>query len=246
MYVSYKLELLILFPPNYMVYYSSSHLKILHFIHQLAFLHPPPPLQYIDSSSPSAYLINRIPTILNGGFSPYEKFFGIRPNNSEHKVFRCACLVLLLKNEWTRLTTRSALCVFFGYGIDQNGYRCYDPIAKKLRISRHVASWSIFHFIVFLPPHLLFLKKMFLRTIPFLVQLLHLFRNSNTFQMREPSPFVFLSLLLCQRIFNLHLRWCKMKLPLCLIPLLSLKMSILHLHQLYTSIFLILAILPLG
>lgn len=97
-------------------------------------------------------------------------------------------------------------------------------------------SWSIFHFIVFMPPHLLFLQKMFLCTIPFLVQLLHLVRNSNTFQMREPSPFVFLSLLLCQRIFNLHLHWCKMKLPLCLIPLLSLKMSILHLHQLNTSI----------
>ena len=33
----------------------------------------------------------------------------------------------------------SQLCCFLGYRIEQKGYRCYDPIAKPLKISCHVA-----------------------------------------------------------------------------------------------------------
>ncbi|KAK2966733.1 hypothetical protein RJ640_000831 [Escallonia rubra] len=87
----------------------------------------------------SVYLINRIPTFVNGGFSPYEKLFGLRPDYSELRVFGCTCFVLLPKNERNKLTARSSLCLFLGYGIEQKGYRCYDPIAKKLRLSRHVS-----------------------------------------------------------------------------------------------------------
>ena len=35
------------------------------------------------------------------------------------------------------------VCVFFlGYGIGQKGYRCYDPISKRLRVSQHVVFWE--------------------------------------------------------------------------------------------------------
>ena len=30
------------------------------------------------------------------------------------------------------------MCVFPGYGIGQKGYRCFDPVTKKLYVSRHV------------------------------------------------------------------------------------------------------------
>jgi hypothetical protein len=34
------------------------------------------------------------------------------------------------------------LCCFFGYGISQKGFCCYDPISRRLRISRHVEFWE--------------------------------------------------------------------------------------------------------
>ena len=52
------------------------------------------------------------------------------------------CFVLLQDHERKKLQSRSHLCCFFGYGIGQKGYRCYDPISKHLRVSRHVVFWE--------------------------------------------------------------------------------------------------------
>ena len=50
--------------------------------------------------------------------------------------------VLLYDHERNKLQSRSRLCCFLGYGIGQKGYRCYDPISKHLRVSRHVVFWE--------------------------------------------------------------------------------------------------------
>ena len=48
-------------------------------------------------------------------------------------------LVLFLQpHERTKLQPCSQLCYFLSYGIKQNSYKCYDPFAKRLWISRHV------------------------------------------------------------------------------------------------------------
>jgi hypothetical protein len=84
------------------------------------------------------YTINRLPTLVLKNFSPFEKLFGKSPEYSILKPFGCACFVLLQPHEHTKLEPRARLCCFLGYGTEHKGYRCWDPISNRLRISRHV------------------------------------------------------------------------------------------------------------
>ena len=51
-------------------------------------------------------------------------------------------LSLFLSFEQNKLEPRSRLCFFLGYGISQKGFRYYDPISCRLRISCHVEFWE--------------------------------------------------------------------------------------------------------
>ncbi|KAJ9557472.1 hypothetical protein OSB04_012086 [Centaurea solstitialis] len=48
----------------------------------------------------------------------------------------------LQPHEHTKLEPRSRLCLFLEYGTKHKGYRCWDPISKRLRISHHVTFWE--------------------------------------------------------------------------------------------------------
>ena len=77
--------------------------------------------------------------------------FGSSPFYDSLRVFGCVCLVLLQDHERNKLQSRSRLCCFLGHGIGQKGYRCYDPISKRLRASRHVVFWE--HKMFYQLPH---------------------------------------------------------------------------------------------
>jgi hypothetical protein len=57
---------------------------------------------------------------------------------SSFRVFGCTCFVLRPHVERSKLSSRSIICVFLGYGEGKKGYRCFDPITQKLYVSRHV------------------------------------------------------------------------------------------------------------
>ncbi|GKD42492.1 retrovirus-related pol polyprotein from transposon TNT 1-94, partial [Tanacetum coccineum] len=86
----------------------------------------------------ATYVINRIPTAHNSGLSPFEKLYGTSPDYSSLRVFGYTCFVLKPHVERTKLSSKSTLCVFLGYGVSQKGHRCYDPVSQKLYTSRHV------------------------------------------------------------------------------------------------------------
>ncbi|CAL5380597.1 unnamed protein product [Camellia sinensis] len=95
-----------------------------------------------EAALTAAYTINCIPSPVIHNHTPYERLHGTRPPYTNLRVFGSACFVLLQPHERTKLEPRSRLCCFLGYGIEHKGYRCWDPLSQRLRISRHVIFWE--------------------------------------------------------------------------------------------------------
>ena len=113
------------------------------------------PSQFWEEAGLTAvYTINRCPYPISQNQTPYDMLFGSSPSYDLLKVFGCICFVLLQDHERNKLQYRSCLCCFLGYGIFQKGYRCYDPISKHLRVSRHVVFWE--HKMFYQLPHVPF------------------------------------------------------------------------------------------
>ncbi|KAG9442993.1 hypothetical protein H6P81_018847 [Aristolochia fimbriata] len=90
----------------------------------------------------SVNIINRLPPPVLNNSTPFASLYGVFPDYLSLRVFGSTCFVLLLERERDKLSARSAMCVFLGYGLQQKGFRCFDPMANKLRISRHVTFWE--------------------------------------------------------------------------------------------------------
>ena len=105
--------------------------------------------------------------------------FGSFPSYDSLRVFGCVCFVLLQDHESNKLQSRSRLCCFLGYEIGQKGYRCYDPIRKRLRVSRHVVFWEFYQL-----PHVP------VSPIPSIDPLLDLFPEESPTSMSEHPPLV--------------------------------------------------------
>ncbi|KAL4582843.1 hypothetical protein LXL04_007404 [Taraxacum kok-saghyz] len=95
-----------------------------------------------EAAFTAVYTINRHPTPVLQNKSPYELLHKTLPGYDLLRVWGCACFVQLQSHERSKLEPRSRLCCFIGYGIEHKGYRCWDPISKRLRISRHVTFWE--------------------------------------------------------------------------------------------------------
>ena len=88
------------------------------------------------------YTINWCPSPIVQNQNPYDLLFGSSPSYNLLRVFGCVCFVLLQDHERNKLQSRSRLCCFLRYGIGQKGCKCYDPISKRLFVSRHVVFWE--------------------------------------------------------------------------------------------------------
>jgi len=83
-------------------------------------------------------LIDTIPSSHSLGLSPFEKFYGYVYDYSSFRVFGCTYFVLHPHIECSKISPRSTICVFLGYGEGKKGYCCFDPIIQKLYVSHHV------------------------------------------------------------------------------------------------------------
>ncbi|KAM1465721.1 hypothetical protein COP2_045561 [Malus domestica] len=95
------------------------------------------PKFWVEAFHTAVYLINRLPPQASS-VSPWEKLFQAPPKYHNLKAFGCACYPWLQPYSSHKLDTKSKLCVFLGYSLHHSGYRCFDPVANKLYVSRHV------------------------------------------------------------------------------------------------------------
>jgi len=84
------------------------------------------------------YLINRLPSRVLDFKSPLEVLQVTSPKLAHLKVFGCSCFVYLPSTKRDKLDSRAVKCIFLGYSQTQKGYRFYDPLQKKMYVSRDV------------------------------------------------------------------------------------------------------------
>jgi len=86
----------------------------------------------------AGYLINRTPTKLLHGKTPFEMIYG-RPPPLEHmQVLGCLCYVHNQKHGGDKFAPRSNRSVFLGYPFAKKGWRVYDLQTGKVSVSRDV------------------------------------------------------------------------------------------------------------
>ncbi|WZY99333.1 hypothetical protein YC2023_071662 [Brassica napus] len=91
-----------------------------------------------DAVATACYLINRTPTKVLNEKAPFEVLNRYKPALDYLRVFGCLCFVLKPGEMINKLEARSTKAVFIGYSATQKGYKCYDPIARRVLVSRDV------------------------------------------------------------------------------------------------------------
>ncbi|KAG8498333.1 hypothetical protein CXB51_007179 [Gossypium anomalum] len=85
----------------------------------------------------AVHLINRLPTPVLEGRSPYQALYRTEPTYHHLRVFGCCCFPFLRPFLKHKLEFRSQPCTFLGYSSQHKGYYCLTPDGKVV-VSRHV------------------------------------------------------------------------------------------------------------
>jgi len=91
-----------------------------------------------EAVTTAVYLLNRAPTSSLRGKTPYEAWYNRKPKVHHLHTFGCIAYVKQIGPGVSKLSDRSVPMVLMGYETGTKGYRLYDPVAKKLHISRDV------------------------------------------------------------------------------------------------------------
>jgi hypothetical protein len=93
------------------------------------------------------HTLNRSPTTVVKEVTPEEAWSGVKPSVGYFRVFGCIDHVHVPHEKRTKLDSRSTKCVLLGVSEETKGYRMFNPLTKKLIISRDVifeenATWN--------------------------------------------------------------------------------------------------------
>ena len=86
----------------------------------------------------AAYLINRTPSMILSGKTPYEVLYGVTPSYDHLRVIGCVCHIRNRDHNGDKFASRSRKCIFIGYPYGQKGWRVYDIEKGIFCVSRDV------------------------------------------------------------------------------------------------------------
>ena len=81
------------------------------------------------------YVLNRTPSSARPGTTPYEAWFGVKPNVSNLRIFGSLAYVHVQKDKRGPLGSHMEKCIFLGYPEGYKGWRFYNPSTKRVIIS---------------------------------------------------------------------------------------------------------------
>jgi hypothetical protein len=91
-----------------------------------------------EACQTSCYLINRMPTLILGNLSHFEKLNKKPPYYNFLRIFGCACFPYLRSYNQHKYELRSKECDFLGYSSLHKGYKCFHVPTQKYYISRDI------------------------------------------------------------------------------------------------------------
>ncbi|GAU16533.1 hypothetical protein TSUD_167640 [Trifolium subterraneum] len=84
------------------------------------------------------YVLNRSPTAAIKDMTPEEVWSSTKPSVKHFKIFGCIAYAHVPDAQRKKLDDKSVKCVFFGISEETKAYRLYNPITKRIIISRDV------------------------------------------------------------------------------------------------------------
>jgi len=88
--------------------------------------------------STAIYILNRTSSRMNSGTTPYEMWMGKKPTLSHLRIFGSEAYVYIDKQFRKKFDPKAKKMILVGYQAESTNYRLYDPISKKIVVSRNV------------------------------------------------------------------------------------------------------------
>ncbi|WVZ23541.1 hypothetical protein V8G54_002085 [Vigna mungo] len=86
----------------------------------------------------AGYLINRTPSEVLNGNTPFEMLYGVPPSLQHLRGFRCLCYVHNKGRHGDKFAPKSKRCIFLGYPYGKKGWKVFDLETKESFVSRDV------------------------------------------------------------------------------------------------------------
>lgn len=97
-----------------------------------------PPFLWEELYLTAAHLHAKTTTRILNGKTPFELWYGKKPDYSYLREIGCRAFVLIQNRHNPKIYERSVECVLVGYDAKSKTYRCYHPQTKKIISSYHV------------------------------------------------------------------------------------------------------------